>query len=151
MKRTKINLILLLAAAAWLLSACMGHSSAGGSAPGGSSEHDLATTRLSDEGLFQVSYQSELEPAVINNIHTWTLTVMTADGAPVEDAAIAVDGGMPDHGHGLPTAPKVTENLGDGKYRVEGIRYSMPGWWTMTFEITAGDQTDTVTFNLVLN
>jgi hypothetical protein len=114
-------------------------------------ELDTASTQLSEQGLFRVSYQSELDPVKINNIHNWTLRVETADGAPVEDAVIRVDGAMPDHGHGLPTAPEVTENLGNGNYRVEGIRYSMPGWWTMTFEITTGSATDRVTFNLVLN
>lgn len=150
MKRTKINLILMLLVALWALTACMGLSHVRGNAAD-AAEHDVASTQLSEQGLFRISYQSELDPVEINSIHNWTLIVETADGAPVEDATIRVDGGMPDHGHGLPTAPEVTENLGNGNYRVEGIRYSMPGWWTMTFEITAGGATDRVTFNLVLN
>ena len=57
---------------------------------------------------------------------------------------------MPEHGHRLPTQPKVTKNFGDGTYLVEGIKFSMPGWWVMTFAIKAGGKTDTVTFNLQL-
>ena len=30
------------------------------------------------------------------------------DGAPVRDANVTIDGGMPQHGHGLPTKPRVS-------------------------------------------
>jgi hypothetical protein len=116
-----------------------------------SSEKDVSTERVSDNGLFLVRYQSDLQPAAINQMHTWVLHIDNTDGQPVEQAVIRIGGGMPDHGHGLGTAPQVTEELGGGDYRVEGIKYSMPGWWTMTFEITAAGQTDSVTFNLVLD
>ena len=33
----------------------------------------------------------------------WIVTVKTADGKPVDNAKVAVDGGMPDHNHGRPT------------------------------------------------
>jgi hypothetical protein len=111
---------------------------------------DTSTTRLSDQGLFQVTYASSLAPIPINQIHTWTIHVETAEGQPVEQASITVDGGMPQHGHGLPTQPEVTQDLGNGDYTVEGMKFNMPGWWTVTFSITAGGQTDRVTYNLVL-
>jgi hypothetical protein len=76
--------------------------------------------------------------------------VETADGQPVENAAIVVDGGMPQHGHGLPTQPQVTQNLGGGDYLVEGLKFQMPGWWEVKFRITADGQSDGVIFNLVL-
>ena len=118
----------------------------GSSAPSGL---DYATERSTDNGAFQVSYASE-ESIAINQIHTWTLHVETADGQPVENATITVDGGMPQHGHGLPTAPQVTEYLGDGDYLVEGMKFQMGGWWEVKFNITASDVTDTITFNLNL-
>jgi hypothetical protein len=110
---------------------------------------DYATERTTDNGTFKVSYSSE-EPISINQMHTWTLHVETADGQPVEDATITVDGGMPQHGHGLPTAPQVTEYLGNGDYLVEGMKFQMGGWWEVRFNITAGDLNDTITFNLTL-
>ncbi len=106
--------------------------------------------RMTDNGLFRVSFVSELDPVAINQMHSWTLNVVTADGRAVENAAITVDGGMPQHGHGLPTSPQVTEYLGDGAYRVEGLRFQMGGWWEVKFDIEAEGQTDAVTFNLVL-
>ncbi len=110
---------------------------------------DFASERATDNGAFNVSYSSE-ETIVINQMHTWVLHVETADGQPVENAAITVDGGMPQHGHGLPTAPQVTEYLGNGDYLVEGMKFQMGGWWEVRFDITAGDVTDTITFNLTL-
>jgi hypothetical protein len=77
--------------------------------------------------------------------------VETPDGEPVENAEIKVDGGMPEHGHGLPTKPQMTEYLGEGDYRVEGMKFQMTGWWEVKFDITAEGQTDKVTFNLMLS
>jgi hypothetical protein len=111
---------------------------------------DTATTRNTDNGLFTASWRSDSDDVPLNKIHTWTLTVTTPDGAPVENAEILVDGGMPQHGHGLPTSPQVTEYLGNGEYRVEGLRFQMTGWWEVKFNISAGGQTDSITFNLTL-
>jgi hypothetical protein len=41
----------------------------------------------------------------------------------------------------MPTRPQVTEELGGGDYRVEGMQFQMGGWWTMIFDIEAGGQT----------
>lgn len=111
---------------------------------------DYSVTRTGDNGVFRVTYTSELDPIAINELHTWTLYVETVDGAPVEGAVISVSGGMPEHNHGLPTQPQVTQDLGGGNYRVEGMQFQMNGWWTVTFVIDANGQQDSVTFNLQL-
>ncbi len=113
-------------------------------------ELDYSTTRTSDEGRFVASFTSALDPIAINQMHSWTLHVETADGAPVENATIRVSGDMPEHRHGMPTQPQVTQNLGGGDYLVEGMRFQMGGWWTVTFEIDADGVQDSVTFNLRL-
>ena len=99
---------------------------------------------------FTVTFQSAIEPIVINQIHQWEILVLTNAGVPVTNADITVDGGMPAHNHGLPTAPKVTENLGDGRYRVEGLRFHMSGYWEIRFTIKAGGKEDTATVTLEL-
>ena len=111
---------------------------------------DLSRRRSSDGGLFEVGIESEVEPIELNRIHRWTLHLETADGTPVEKALITVDGGMPAHDHGLPTAPRVTAELGDGDYLVEGMKFQMPGHWVVTFDIAAAERRDTVTFELML-
>jgi hypothetical protein len=76
--------------------------------------------------------------------------VESAEGTPVEDATITVDGDMPEHGHGLPTSPRVTRYLGNGDYLVEGFKFQMGGRWLVDFTITANGQTDAVHFNMML-
>jgi hypothetical protein len=111
---------------------------------------DLATTRLSSQGTYRVSYAARHNPIAINQLHSWTLHVETPEGRPVENAVIAVDGDMPQHGHGLPTQPQVTQALGNGDYLVEGMKFQMGGWWVVDFTIDAAGQPDTVQFNMIL-
>ena len=146
----------LLFGALLLLAAAIGACAGGDATPVGqmssktAADADFGTTRTSDGGRFQVTYTPALEPIAINELHEWTLHVETADGVPVDDALIAVSGGMPEHNHGMPTEPQVTEVLGNGDYRVEGMQFQMGGWWTITFVIDAAGQQDSVTFNLKL-
>lgn len=132
------------------LAGCSSSSTSGTTSPNVPADLDFSTTRLSEAGHYRVSYTSELNPIAINQLHSWTLHVETAAGAPVEDAVIQVRGDMPEHRHGMPTAPKVTQYLGNGNYRVEGMRFQMGGWWEVVFEIEAGGKSDRVTFNLML-
>jgi hypothetical protein len=114
------------------------------------SDLDTSTTRISEQGLFEIGYTSDLGAVPVNQMQSWTLHVETAEGQPVENATITVDGDMPQHGHGLPTHPQVTGYLGNGDYRVEGLKFHMPGWWVMDFVVTADGQSDQVRFNMML-
>jgi hypothetical protein len=83
-------------------------------------------------------------------MHAWTIALTDARGRPIDTARIAIDGGMPQHGHGLPSAPAVTLALGDGQFLVEGMKFNMRGWWELDLTIDGPAGTDTITFNLVL-
>ena len=111
---------------------------------------DTAVEKISGSGHFKVSYSSDIEPVPVNRIHSWNLQVMTADGKPVRRARMIVLGDMPEHGHGFPTEPEVTAGRKNGLYLIEGLKFSMPGWWVVTFHIAAGEMMDHVSFNLLL-
>jgi len=111
---------------------------------------DLSTTRLSAQGLYQATIRPKVKPIPVNKIHTWVLRLESPNGQPIENAEIRVDGDMPQHGHGLPTRPQVTQNLGSGDYLIEGLKFQMGGWWVIDFEITANGSSDKVSFNLML-
>src|SRR5690349_13173562 len=99
------------------------------------------------------AYRATFVPAesiTVGRLHTWNIVVTTADGAPVDSAKITVDGGMPQHGHGLPTKPLVTAHLGNGKHVVEGMKFNMGGWWVVKLTIDGAKGSDVVTFNLKL-
>jgi len=104
----------------------------------------------SKRGLFNVSYESELHPIEANRIHHWVLHIENAAGDPVIAANIEVTGGMPLHNHGLPTRPRITEELGNGNYRLDGMRFHMAGDWEITINIDVDGKTDTVIVTLHL-
>jgi hypothetical protein len=108
------------------------------------------TTWTSQRGLFVVSYQSELLPLQINKLHAWVLHIEDANGNPVTGAHIEASGGMPVHDHGLPTYPRVTEELGEGDYRLDGMRFHMTGAWEITITIVADGKTDAVVVTVTL-
>lgn len=111
---------------------------------------DLALTHPSVENKYVVTLQPPAKPPAINQLHAWQVKVATPAGAPVRQAHIRVDGGMPQHGHGLPTRPQVTREIVDGTYRIEGMKWSMTGWWEIKLAIDGPAGTDRVTFNTVV-
>jgi hypothetical protein len=111
---------------------------------------DLSLTRPTVERKFVVALQPPATPAAINQIHAWQIKLSSPAGLPITHAQIAVDGGMPQHGHGLPTRPQVTRELADGTYLLEGMKFSMTGWWEIKLAIQSVAGSDKVTFNTVV-
>ena len=111
---------------------------------------DYSRTRTSEGGAYRATIRPLGDSIPQGRLHSWTLHLETADGRPVDDASVAVDGGMPQHGHGLPTKPRVTRALGGGDHVVEGLKFNMGGWWVVKFAIAGSAGTDSVTFNLTL-
>lgn len=103
----------------------------------------------SEQGQFTLSVTPGVEPIPMNTMHGWIIHLEAA-GRPLENAQISIDGGMPAHGHGLPTQPKVTANLGGGNYQVDGFRFQMPGAWQVNFHVTAGNINDAATLTFTV-
>ena len=110
---------------------------------------DYSLSHASDAGRYFATAWPDLSPLRTGTLHSWQFGLTDKDGLPVADVPIRVDGGMPQHGHGLPTRPRVT-GLGDGQYRVDGMKFNMPGWWVVYLLIDAPDGADRITFNLEL-
>jgi len=111
---------------------------------------DLALTRPSADHKYVVTLQPPARQAAINQLHAWQVRLASPAGVPVTNARIKVDGGMPQHGHGLPTRPQVTRELPDGGYLIEGMKFSMTGWWEIKLAIDGPAGADRVTFNTVV-
>ena len=105
--------------------------------------------RSSANGLYAATLEpsAQLRPRQMQTIQ---VAIVDREGRPVVGAALTIDGGMPEHGHGLPTRPRVTRIVNDGRYEIEGVRFNMGGWWQFRVTITAERGADTVTFNLGL-
>ncbi len=117
---------------------------------GSNGSSNLRRSGLSQQGLYQVTLEPEGGRIKPGEAHSWLLTVKTAAGKPVEYAAIDISGGMPQHRHGLPSSPQASDYLGKGRYRIEGLKFTMDGWWQLHIGISAAAGTDSVVFNLVL-
>jgi hypothetical protein len=109
---------------------------------------DVATMKMAEHKHFHVMYEIPGGMAKINKIHSWKLMVKDTDGKPVGDANITVVGDMPEHGHGLPTRPEIFKGSTAGMYHVDGMKFNMPGWWVVTFNVKAQGMQDSVSFNL---
>ena len=99
------------------------------------------------------TYSATLDPMQqirVRRMQSMRVLLTSRDGSAIENAQILIDGGMPEHGHGLPTQPRVTRYLGDGAYEVEGVKFNMGGWWEFQLAINSEAGVDTVTFNLDL-
>ena len=109
---------------------------------------DYATMKMTANNAYNVMYKSIGGQIRINRIHSWELTINDAAGQPVNDAMVTVVGDMPEHGHGLPTQPEITKVGAGGLYRVDGMKFTMPGWWVVTVSIMVDGLHDSVSFNL---
>ena len=123
-----------------LLSACM-------SPPTGL---NLSLDRSTAADKYRVAIHPLAEQIAINKIHAWEIELRTPSGEAVPGASIGVDGGMPQHGHGFPTQPRVTKDLGNGRYLLEGMKFSMPGWWEIKLTVDAASGADEVKFNTII-
>lgn len=105
--------------------------------------------RASAARQFTATLQPD-QPLRPRRMQSMRVAIIDAGGMPVDNATIQIDGGMPQHGHGLPTRPRVTRTLGNGLYEIEGVRFNMGGWWELKLAISAPSGSDVVTFNLAL-
>ena len=111
---------------------------------------DYSRTRTSEAGHYRATIHPQGDSIPQGRLHRWTLHLETVNGAPVDSAKLLVDGGMPQHGHGLPTKPRVTRDLGNGDHLVEGMKFNMGGWWVVKFHVTSAVGADSLVFNLNL-
>jgi hypothetical protein len=137
--RSRARIAVAAAAFALLAGAGCGEHEA---SPGAASAQPTSGPVPTAQGLYRVSAAPEAGAIPLGVIHGWIVTVEGADGAEVVPTRLAFDGGMPQHGHGFVTAPRVTAALGGGRYRVEGVKFHMGGDWTLRVEVVAPQGAD---------
>jgi hypothetical protein len=101
-------------------------------------------------GHFRVLLLPDAEPPPLNRMHAWNLLLQDAAGQPLSGALLQFDGGMPAHNHGLPSAPQVLPLARPGHYRIEGLRFHMPGAWELRLQIRHEGREDVLQWPLQL-
>ena len=107
-------------------------------------------TRTSEAGVYRGTIVPQGDSIPQGRLQRWTLHLETVAGVAVDSATIQVDGGMPQHGHGLPTKPAVTRHLGNGDHVVDGMKFNMGGWWVVKFRVSSTAGSDSLVFNVKL-
>lgn len=107
--------------------------------------------QTSEQGRFLVRFAPQAESIVVGQFQSWIITLRDDGGKPVYPARIGVAGGMPGHGHGMPTQPQVTKYLGDGRYLVEGMKFNMAGDWLFNIVIETPAGRDRATLDITID
>lgn len=111
---------------------------------------DLRTEKTSKLGYYNIAFNPKTGIPDVGPIHAWLAKITDKDGNLVRGAKVVLDGGMPQHGHGLPTTPKVTGEIEPGVYEIDGVKFSMRGWWKFNLDIDGSAGKDSAVFNVVL-
>ncbi len=116
---------------------------------------DVAASEAWQATSERLEIQGRFEPHIgglrIGVFQDWVLTLTDSKGEPVSSARISINGGMPGHGHGLPSQPEVTRYLGHGRYLVEGMLFNMSGDWVLTFTLATSEGQDLLAVRLDLD
>lgn len=92
-----------------------------------------------------------VDPAQVptNEHFTAIVQVRSKTKEKLSPKAIRIDADMPAHGHGMNTKPRVTK-VEDGKWKVEGLLFHMPGDWELYVDVGEGQSLERATLPLKL-
>lgn len=111
---------------------------------------DTATAVTTRYGTLQASYQTDFLEVPLNGVHSWRLSLRDRQGQPVTGAKIDLTADMPEHLHGMTTAPLVQATETPGLYLVRGMNFHMPGYWEVTLDISGAGSRHLLRFNLIV-
>jgi hypothetical protein len=88
---------------------------------------------------FMIAFRPEPLRIEVGQPFMLLMNVCTKGGDPAE--LVQVDATMPDHKHGMNYAPTL-KGTGEGRYRVDGLLFHMPGSWEVAFDVRPADKPD---------
>ena len=112
-----------------------------------SAAEDYAEVReaVSDGGSWKIAYLPDPDPVPFNEIFGLEISIESLAGLPVTDLDVTVDATMPEHGHGMNTAPQLS--LSDqGQLTVEGMLFHMEGYWELSVLLEASQGSEETLF-----
>lgn len=109
---------------------------------------DLATARLSREGVYKVSYTGD-KPNSYGLPFSWQVMIQDKNGLPIKGAHLSLRLNTK-RGHTPVITGMAVRELGKGLYKISGIRCDRSGLWRAVLEVQGRGYGDTVTFNLMV-
>ncbi len=104
---------------------------------------------FSQNGRFLVAITIPKPLTDLNAPLTASIKLTDANGNIKKPLRIAISGGMREHGHGLPSHPKVTE-FQNNEWHITGLEFSMNGQWQLNIELLDEQGWDWVQFDLLV-
>jgi hypothetical protein len=96
---------------------------------------------------YMVAFRPEPMRIEIGEPFSLLFNVCTKNDKPAE--LIAVDAQMPEHKHGMNYRPTIV-SMSDGRYRVEGMVFHMPGRWEISIDVRAGEESERLSHEFIL-
>jgi hypothetical protein len=94
-----------------------------------------------------VAFRPEPMRIEIGEPFSLLFNVCTKNDKPAE--LVAVDAQMPEHKHGMNYRPTIV-SMGDGRYRVEGMVFHMPGRWEISIDVRAGEESERLSHEFIV-
>lgn len=104
-------------------------------------------SKTGDNGVKVAIMQSDPAPPQIYD-NVWELQVSDASGM-LEGATLEIEPRMPDHGHGSPRVPQITD-MGGGDYEAKRVNFNMSGYWEVHVRVKTADMKDEVMFPICI-
>lgn len=104
----------------------------------------------SEAGHFTLVISGLANPEPVNHLHGLDLQLQTSDGKPATGATIVIAGMRHDSSNPLPTMPRASPAPGDGNYRLEGLRFHMPGQWHLVLDIECAQIRDRAALDIAV-
>ena len=90
------------------------------------------------QGAVQVAWAVDGGPIAVGRHFAIEVTLCPADAVLVR-----VDASMPEHRHGMNYRTSF-KPLGQGRWRVQGLMFHMPGKWELRLDVQAAGRTETL-------
>jgi len=107
-------------------------------------------TQLTERGAYRITIKPQIPGVPVAKLHNWIVHVETDAGEVFIPKQLVMMAGMPLHGHGQPSEPRVTKYLENGNFLVAGLNFSMTGLWHLVVNITGPAGPDRVLFEMNL-
>ena len=102
----------------------------------------------SERDVYTLTFTNKETSIPLRVMHDWQVSFKTKNGKLFIPGHISIGGGMPSHGHGLPSEPRFTRAVNKGKLLLSGVLFNMSGEWEIRITFTGPEGLDTVIFPL---
>jgi hypothetical protein len=96
---------------------------------------------------YMVAFRPEPMRIEVGEPFSLLFNICTKNDKPAE--LVAIDAQMPEHKHGMNYRPTIV-SLGNGRYRVDGMVFHMPGRWELAIDVRAGEESERLSHEFII-